>query len=212
MYRFKYTFWDENRFPGFRESISNLYDTCINHYKNTCKKKDFELKMFDTFFNDLENYFRVLITNGIVTQKNFVNILEQLKKLDLVVLLPKSKRNFYGVNFGYQIAINPEIEGMDEYSEDFMKQLVVSHELGHLINNKWVVDTKELSKRLYKDPVVSKTLKSIDAGSYKYIQAGFSLLDEVVAEEAAEEVTYFLYKKKRPKKEIRNISSNIQFV
>ena len=36
-----------------------------------------------------------------------------------------------------------------------------------------------------------------------YLEYGFSLLDEVVAEETAEKVTYFLSRKDRPKKEVR---------
>lgn len=204
MYKTKYTFWNKNSFDGFVDALNELYENSRNHYINTHKEvKENELKMFDVFMKGLENYYASLITSGIVNNSNYINVLNQLKSISLIIILPEAKRNLYGVTLGYQIAINPEIGSKDEYNETFMKQLCISHEIGHVINNKWTKDTKSLSKRLYEDSRVKAILEKIDADDPKYLQFGFSLLDEVVAEEAAEYTTYRLNKMKRPNKELR---------
>lgn len=193
MYKPRYKIWDSNRFPGFREALERIYNNSYNNYVEKHKVLvGNDLDMLNTFMVDLENYYVSIMREGIVTEKNYVNILNQLKSIELIVI-PK-RRNLYGATLGYQISINPDID-------DGLKQLCVSHELGHIINNKWKKETKKLSKQLFNDPSNRELFDRLDIDDYRYILFGFDLLDEVVSQEVAERVNYRVLNKKRPKKE-----------
>ena len=150
----------------------------------------------------MEYFYASIICEGIVTEKNYKNILEQLKKIEFVVV-PK-KRDIHGATLGYQISINPDIEESEDFTKDQFMQLCISHELGHVINNNWKKDSKKLSKELYNNPDIFELFEKLDINDYRYLSFGFDLLDEVVAEEVAERVTYRLARKKRNKKINKN--------
>ena len=192
MYKVKYTFWNEKEFPGFSNSLSRIYDDSIDNYKEKYRKLDKkDLDMIYTFVKDLEYFYASIICEGIVTNKNFKNILEQLKSISLVVI-PK-KRDLYGATLGTEVSINPDIDAEYGLSRDEFINHCVSHELGHDINNKWYNEAKDLSKEIY-GRYRNKKIFKID--SYKYLLFGFDLLNEVVAEETAKRVTNRLTKKK----------------
>lgn len=195
MYKPRYKFWDENKFPKFRESLDRIYTDSYDNYIN-CHDVlvGSELKTLDNFMLGLETYYLSIIRETITTEKNWINILNQLNSISLVVI-PK-KRDIYGATLGTQISINPDVK-------DELKQICIFHELGHIINNKWKNESISLSKEIYSDPKNKELLKLLDINDYKYIKFGFDLLDEVVAQEVAERVDYRLKKKKRPTKEER---------
>ena len=193
MYKPRYKFWDENKFPNFRDSLDRIYNDSYDNYINGHDVLvGSELKTLEDFMFGLETYYLSIIRETITTEKNWNNILNQLSSISLVVI-PK-KRNIYGATLGTQVSINPDIE-------DDLKQICIFHELGHVINNKWKDESTRLSKKIYSDPKNEELLKSLDINDYKYIKFGFDLLDEVIAQEVAERVDYRLKKKKRPAKE-----------
>ncbi len=198
MYKAKYTFWNDKLYPGFRDMLDRVYNDSRENYLNTHINPDKkELEVFDKFLNDLEQYYALLDLKKIITEKNRNNILERLNSLELIVVPKINKKNMYGATLGNQISINPLINAEHGLSSNMMMQLSVSHELGHLINNKWKSDADELSSYLYNDPNNRELMQRNGISDSKYLNFGFDLLDEVVAEEAAEVVTYDLAKRKK---------------
>ena len=193
MYKPIYKVWNERTFPGFRDSLDRIYNDSYNNYIEThTSLEDKELKVLNDFMISLEKYYISIIGETITTEKNYLNILNQLNSISLVVV-PKKNVDLYGATLGKQISINPNIS-------DDLKQICISHELGHIINSKWKNDAKELSEKLYNDPNNKKIFEELDIDDYRYLLFGFDLIDEVIAQEVAERVNYRLLKKKRPEK------------
>lgn len=203
--------WNEKDFPGFSNFLKDLhYKSKKNFLTNTVKNSkynkkeiDQELKMIDTFMRDFEYHYASMLKMGFVTKSNYDNILKRFKELSLVVIMPKEKRNLYGLTYRGQISINPDLGANHGFSEEAFKQLCISHELGHIINKAWLDDSRTFSKKLYDDPRVRILLKNMGLDDPKYIEFGFSLLDEVVVQEVAERVAYRKDNKPRPSKEYR---------
>ena len=143
-YETMYSFWDDKRFPGFKKSLNRIYQNSRSTYlKNlwlSSSSRDKDMKMISTFMHDLEYYYRSLFDLEIVTTKNSSTILEQLKSIDVVKILPQDQRSFYGLTYRKQISINPDIQADCGLDEEAFKQLAVSHELGHILNGFWLVD------------------------------------------------------------------------
>ena len=203
--------WREEQFPGFTQSMDRLYQRSLSSYYQTLSNSSMicqeelsnDMNMLKTFFQDLEIHYILLMKLGMVTNVNCKNILEQLKSIDLVKILPKQHRKYYGLTYDGQISINPDIQGKYNLSSDFLKQMSISHELGHIVNASWMEDAKAFSSELYQDPRVQAILKNMGLNDKKYLQYGFSLIDEVVAQEAAERVSYQKEGLQRPKREAR---------
>ena len=197
MYKPKYTFWNEKQFPGFVDSLDRIYNDSVDNYKKTHNDLiDKELEVFNTFIKDLEYYYAILICEGIEDLNNpNKNILNQLKSIKHVVI-PK-KRDLYGATLGNQVSINPDIDAAYGLDKKCFMQLCISHELGHIVNKKWYLESKELSKKLYKDPRNIELFENLEIDDYRYLLFGFDLINEVVAEDVAERVAFRLAKKKK---------------
>ena len=193
MYKPRYTFWNEKRFPQFIETLDNIYTKSVDNYIESHKTiLGSDIDFFKTFVNDLEYFYASIISNGIVTEKNYKNVLEQLKLIDIVVIPFNNK--LHGATLGYQISINPNIDEDYGLGKNGFIQLCVSHELGHIINNKWYDDAKELSKKIYNNPSNEELFNNLDINDYRYILFGFDLINEVVSEDTAERVVQRLVK------------------
>lgn len=213
MYKTRYSIWDEKEFPGFTGFLSNLYNTSMNNfYKKTVKEEKYDKKeikqeasILEDYIKDIEYYYVSLLKLGFITKQNYDNVLKQLESLHYIKVFPKNQRSLYGLsNYNPRhIVINPDLKPEFGFSIDCVRQMCISHELGHIINMSWWRDAREYGDELYNDPRVRTILKNMNLDDPKYLKYGFSLLDEVVVQEAAEAVTYRMANKPRPSKEYR---------
>ena len=206
MVRLRYSFWDDSHFPGFSQSFYDLsrrseakYQECLLHGENST----FDGDVLNTFLGDLESFYATLFPLNIITKHNFSSILKQMKSVHCIHLLPVGERKYYGLTYRNSIFMNPDIKAKYHLSENELKQMCISHELSHILNRCWEDDQKLFCKKLSKDPTVQGILKNMGLENAYYLDYGFSFLDELIAQETAERVTYHLYQKNRPKKEYR---------
>ena len=200
MYKCRYTFWDDKNFPGFREALSDLYDRSIANYlyDENHPKKDHkrDLDCITKIFPLLEYYYVSLIKLGFVDKKNYFNILNNLKNIDYIsILIPGNVR---GVVVNNKVFINSSIKPFDDFSGDDMLKLTVFHELGHILNNGWSMDVEHLCSKLFNNKEVQNKLRNYGICSKNDLVNGFILLEDVIVEEAAEEVFYRSKETERP--------------
>lgn len=109
-----------------------------------------------------------------------------------IACLPRDRRNIFGETSGTGISINPNLNASDTLTSDERRRLYIAHEIGHIINESWM------------KKVEGWVNQQIQAGQLtlehaQRIYDGFSLLDEAIAQERAEEFTYSFSRKARPK-------------
>lgn len=198
MYKCRYTFWDEKNFPGFTKALSDLYDRSILNYyneKHDFKKQNRDLECIYNVFPLIEYYYVSLIKLGFVDKNNYFNILNQLKSIESIGILNSEKVR--GLTVGNKIQINPEQQPMKDLTSEEMFNLIVFHELGHIINISWEKEYHQLSEKLFNNIEVRNRLKKFGINSKNDLINGFILLEDVIVEEAAEDVLY------RSKNEVR---------
>lgn len=209
---FQYPIWNKKYFDGFPEKMDALYEKSMNYYHNRLDEgvlyslddKEMDEEAIRAFFPSLEYYFVSLFELGLVTRHNFPTILEQIKSIRLFKVLPYRERNYYGLTTNREISIDSSMYGIFGFSKEEFRELIIAHELCHIINFHWIDERDAFCDKLYQVDSVKRLLNKMNLGNPRYLRAGFSLLDEVMAQEVAEEITYKLAKKKRPEKEIRN--------
>lgn len=198
MYKCRYTFWDEKNFPGFTKALSDLYDRSINNYykeKHDPKNRRRDLNAIYDIFPLIEYYYVSLIKLGFVDKKNYFNILNQLKSIESVGIL--KSETVRGLTVGNKIQISPTQQPMEDLTSSEMFDLTVFHELGHIINLSWEKDYHKLSERLFNNMEIRNRLSKFGIKSKNDLINGFILLEDVIVEEAAEDVLY------RSKDEVR---------
>lgn len=205
MYQSRYSFWDEKKFPGFQEAMQNLYNRSVQYYyKNNMNgnvdlaTKKADLKKIGDFCSALEYYYVSLIKLGIVTKQNYGNVLYMLSHIDTVRLFFEKKQEIYAITNGGNVSVNTKGIHVRNFSTDVSFQMIVSHELGHIINNSWLEDARAVSKYLFYDRECHEMLKRYGFDDLKNIFFGFILIDEGVSQECAERVTYREIHEKRP--------------
>lgn len=191
MYQCRYTFWDEKNFPGFKKALSDLYDRSVVQYlgeKHDPANQKRDLACIYKVFPLIEYYYVSLIKLGYVDKKNYFNVLNQLKSIESIGILKNS--NIMGITVGRKILLNPVSETIGDLSSEEMFNLTVFHELGHIINLGWEKDYISLSEKLYNNSVIRNKLKKYGIKSKNDLVNGFILLEDVLVEEAAEDVLY----------------------
>lgn len=209
MYQCRYSFWDDRQFPNFKNHLNTLERESKKYYKNhvpdgiSQQELNNGSELIQTFLSDYEFYLLALLRLGIATNDNFSTIFESLKKLSLIKVLPPDFRKYYGLTVNHKISINSHIPPKGDLNDSSMKQLIISHELGHIINEAWIQDAKQFARELYQMPRVKSILQNMGLDSSYYLECGFSFIDEVVAEEVAERVSYYSMQRERPPMEYR---------
>ena len=206
-YKFKYTIWDDKYFPGFKSKVNEIYTNSCNSASILNRKE--ELQTIENFFEAYEYYYIALIRSGIVDRNNFYNILERLKTLKKVKTVKKNNGAVFGLTLNGEIYINPTIPSNGNLSSKAVRQMIISHELGHIINSSWTDSSKEFASELSQKPAVRRILQKYNATNKDYIKLGLDLVDEVIVQEMAEEVAYKIDEKKRPEKKIYTDKSYI---
>ena len=205
IYQSLYSFWDEKFFPGFQQSLRDLYARSIRHNRRNILKKNIsltkqkaDLEKIRDFCNALEYYYISLIKLGIITKQNYDNVLEMLSQIDVIKLFCKNDWCVFGITRGNRISINTKKIDIGTLSSKAGFQMIVSHELGHIIDNSWLEDAMAVSKNLFRDKECHDMLEQYNLGDLNHIFNGFILIDEAVSQECAERVTYRMIQEKRP--------------
>ena len=181
------------------EYIESVYLKSLLFYKdnyhlvNVTNTRNLNIRVIDNAMSYLEEYLNYIY---LLDKDNFLDNFNYFKdKLKVVTVLPKNKRGLYG-RFESEmgaIFINPELKKSQFLSSDERIRLYIYHELGHLINSRWM------------DKAVG-LINNIDRGGYianrQLIYDGCSLLDEAIVQDRAEELAYMIGGKERPKKRL----------
>lgn len=122
-------------------------------------------------------------------KRNFKAVMDSVTQLKSISVLDDDQRGIYGItNPDGSIQINPNLSGNRLLNSDERTRLYVFHELGHLVNAKWM---KTVTAFLSKQTNMSPTDKTI-------FYEGFSLLDEATTQDRAEQMAYYFAGKTRP--------------
>ena len=115
-----------------------ILKNCIG-YENPNFKKEFS-KMH-TFIKNVEDF---LYYYYLKDKRNFYNIFTQISKLQAISVLDDADRGIYGItNHNNTIQINPDLQGSKYLSSLERTRLYVAHELGHILNKKWMRQVTE---------------------------------------------------------------------
>ena len=193
----------------FHQNLVSLKARSVNHYWNkhdrktnsVKNKKDFDI--ISTFTEDMNYYFYSLLQFGYLNEDNISKVVNDFDNISYVEALSSENKRLFGLTVGQAICINPELSTFRNLSPSDFNQLIISHELGHIINRSWKRESVSFVENLYRKSRIRCILKNMGLNSSEYLKEGFEMLDEVIAQEVAEEVTYFKKNQKRPKKEYR---------
>ena len=189
MYKFKYDFWNKKYFPNFKEKIIESYNnSMITFISSVMKSPTKDSYLIKEFYNTLEYYYKTLLTIDIVDKKNHDNILKRLESIKQIKLYEdKSKVNGYTKNNTIYINKNLHlIKGLDKYNT---YQAIIFHELSHILTNTFQ-ESKKYINELYKSKKVREMLQTYNLDDKRFLEYGFSLLDEVIAQNTEEVVLY----------------------
>lgn len=200
MYKFLYDSWDNERFPGYQKSISDLYDRSLsfyhaNPYPDADKEKD--IQKINEMFGHFEYYFAGLLKLGFVDRKNFDNVLNQLKGVRLIKLLdPKLRPRLNGLTYNRIVTLNPEPGNYAGLNQSDSFKLTLFHELGHIITDSNKNDLDLLKKCISKVFGFDNEKEECD-----YFSKGLELLDEVCVENVGEAILFDRKKIERPEEQ-----------
>ena len=191
MYRCRYTFWDEKNFPGFKQTLSDLYDRSINNYykeKHDLRNQKRDIECLNKIFPLIEYYYVSLIKLGYVDKKNYFNVLNQLKGIECISILKST--SISGVTVGKKISINPNPISLRDLNSEESFKLTVFHELGHTITECWNKDVELVTTKLFNNINIKNKLRKFGINSRNDLVNGFILLEDVLVQEVAEDVLY----------------------
>jgi len=230
-YKIKYNYKKEI-FPNFEIFLIRLYERSIaytneqNQIGNyTEQEKEENLNMVKNLVESIEDYVFAITTNKIIDINNIFNIVEQLKKINIITVLPKQERNQNSKSVNDMIFINPNISSSKTLNKKERIMLYTFYEITRQIHSSWKGKNNESIKQyiledvLKNDEIKVNLKKAADEEQQTYypnlsksdvfknnlnsIIDGINLLDEVASQELAEFLTYKLAKKPRPQEQER---------
>ncbi len=191
----------------FKQNLFSLKKRSVDHFWNLHGKKLLvnhkDYSIISTFIEEMEFYFYSLLQFGYVNSSNISKVVRDFQGISYVEPLKNSNERIFALTTWPVISIHPDLGKYRNLSSKSFQQLIISHELGHIMNRSWKNESIHFTNELYQNNRVKSILKNMGLNSYDYLKEGFELLDEVIAQEIAEEVTYFKMNKKRPKREYR---------
>ena len=198
---------NQKEIESFQQSLLSLKKRSVNHFWETHGKR-FSMNrngsaIIPIFIDDMEYYFYCLLQFGYIHSDNVSKIIKDFQGISRIEPLEDKNERLFALTTGSVISIHPNLDKYRNLSSRDFQQLIISHELGHIINQSWKKQSFQFAKELYQNSRVRGILKNMGLDSYDYLKDGFELLDEVITQEIAEEVTYFKKNKKRPRKEYR---------
>ena len=205
--KFGYTYdhyYDFSTNPYFSEMndvFAGIFDRSVQFYfrKNDGYPQQFALKKLVEYVRDLEKSLVGLINLGYVTTENLNLIKNSYKELDTIGLLDsKFKGRIYGITYegSKRIEINPNLRDSKTLTGTERTLLYVCHEMGHRFHFGWT-NPRNLNF-IFNEPKVNDLYKKLAPQNKRYIYSGYSLLDEAITQDRAEEITYYFAGKQRP--------------
>ena len=131
----------------------------------------------------------------IFNKDDFSNIFSEVSKLCAIAPIDSNLKGLYGITIpvstGFTIQINPLMIRGEFLNSAERSRLYVAHELGHVINAMWM-------KKVAEKFSVKTSGLEFSQDAQKIMYDGFSMLDEAITQDRAEDIAYFFAKKKRP--------------
>lgn len=160
-----------------------ILKNCIGYESPKFKR---EFSKMHSFINNVEEFLHYYYLND---RRNFQNIFTQVSKLQAISVLNEEDRGIYGItNHNDTIQINPSLSGNKCLTPEERTRLYVAHELGHLVNKKWMGQVTQYLRNN----------NNLNPREKQLFYDGFSLLDEATTQDRAEEIANFYAHKHRP--------------
>ena len=180
------------------ENSNAFYDQQI--IDNIIDHKDSEKKVMQECIKDVEDFLYYYYQSSPDNYANILNLI--INNVKTVACLPKNKRGIYGEAQADKkiIYINPNLSASQSLSSLERTKLYVAHELGHIINNEWMKSCEKSLSDYCQQGI-------IDNESAQLMYEGFSMLNESITQNRAEDFVYSNAKKRRPdRKYYRNMA------
>ena len=116
-----------------------------------------------------------------------------MNNLRTILVLPKENRGVFGQTQPHNktIYINPDLHDSRYLTAEERTRLYMAHELGHNVNHEWMKKVKEYTDQQMEQGRLTQNQAQL-------IYDGFSMLDEVITQNRAENFVYAYSGKRRP--------------
>ncbi len=203
--------WSNTDYSGFTEFLKRLYANSVDFYNYYSKDEELtkiknKPKIRD-FVQNIEKYMYWLIKMDYVTRDNINKVLYKLMSIQLIRIIDKAetleKGNVVGFTKDNIISLTPQIESSKNLTSEERSLLYSTHEYGHIINSAWSDYAPNLANIMWKDVTLQREANRYGFSSPYYFYNGLKLLDEVITQDTAENVTYNESSKTRPAKSFK---------
>ena len=168
------------------KTTTPVYEFIDKIYKNTPVKMDRSyISLANEFAQNTEEFVKQCINNGFINSLNLSRCLNNLNNVEFVDVLPEEQRNIYGITTNNSVQVNPELNSD-------RRRLYQFHELAHKLI-KVGVNWDEIRK--YNQTRIQRGKDVLNAMEIDY---GWTLLEEAVVQNIAEECFYSSISKERP--------------
>ncbi len=197
-------------FGRYNEVISVYIESLIEQSKNNfqqqlrsgqIKNKEKDSNALAGLIQNVEEY---LYYNYKKSPHMFNHILNTImNKVRTVAVLPTNKRGIYGEaqDKNKIVYVNPDLTGNRNLTSEERIRLYMAHELGHIVNSHWMNRAVSYANSLIAEGILSRDQAQL-------IYDGFSMLDEAITQNRAENFAYDFSNKKRPNLDNR-VSRNL---
>jgi hypothetical protein len=196
-YKLNYSFESSNK-----TKVSNLLNGILNESNilfaeqlsnNQIEKENvvYEYSQMVSFIKNVEEYLYYYKDSP-----DFENVFNSISNIKRISVLPKNSRGIYGQAIAetHTLLINPDLRGSSTLTEEERTRLYVAHELGHFVNDNWMK-----SVQTYLDGKARRG--EIEPQKAQLVYDGFSMLDEAITQNSAENFAYSFVGKTRPVKQ-----------
>lgn len=190
-YNLKYDFgvWNERIKRYLQRVLDNSTDYFAQqHSKGEVRDVNHEYVSMLEFISNIEEYLFYNKNNS-----NFYSILTALEKINVISVLPPNDRGVYGYTIpsSNNIFVNPNLSASRTLTSKERTRLYVAHELGHYVNDEWMKSVATFLDGKVRSGEMSQ-------GEAELFSEGFSLLDEAITQNRAEDFAYAFARKSRP--------------
>lgn len=216
-------------YPNFKfkynwSILPEIEDYLIRLMYNSFSNSNNVKSQLPELIHDVEMFFASGLLSGIFNDSNLLNILQELKDknngFQIIEFLPKELSGVFGNSIENKIQINQNMTrhpNSPNLTPQEIRRMYMFHEMGHKIlnilsNEKTINDFTDTID----DILQSKGLTNVDLNYKYFVKEGFWMIEECLAQELAEYLTYYSSNKKRPNFESRvdlgcQISSNLDY-
>lgn len=190
-YDLKYDFgeWNDRIRLYLNRVLSDSTEYFAKQYSNgEVKNVNHEYVSMLEYISNIEEYLFYNKNNS-----NFYSILRSIENINVISVLPTNRRGIYGqaIPSSNTLLVNPDLPGRGTLTSKERTRLYVAHELGHYVNNEWMKSVVDF---------LDGKVRAGEMGQNEALlfQEGFSLLDEAITQNRAEDFAYTFARKTRP--------------